>query len=102
MEAMTGSTAGRARALLTGGTRPETFVIRPGFGRDTIADFGATAANQDLLQVSTSVFANMQAFMGASRQAGSDGIVSATPNDVLTLRNVALALLDMTDLRFAA
>jgi Ca2+-binding RTX toxin-like protein len=87
---------------LTGGAGLDTFVIQPGFGRDTITDFGATPANQDLLQVSTGVFADLQAFMAASRQVGSDVIVTATPNDVLTLQNVTLASLDATDLRFAA
>ena len=77
---------------LTGGVGLDTFVIKPGFGRDTITDFGATGANQDLLQVSTSVFATMQAFMAASRQVGTDVMITATPNDVLTLQNVALAV----------
>jgi Ca2+-binding RTX toxin-like protein len=89
-------------ALTIGGDGLDTFVIKQGFGRDTIADFGATAANQDLLQVSTSVFANMQAFMAGASQVGSDVIVTATPNDVLTLKNVTLASLDATDLRFVA
>ncbi len=86
---------------LTGGAGLDNFVIKPGFGRDTITDFGATSANQDLLQVSTSVFADMQAFMASARQAGADVIVTATSNDVLTLKNVTLASLDATDLRFA-
>jgi hypothetical protein len=86
--------------LLIGGVGLDTFVIKQGFGRDTITDFGATAANQDLLQVSTSVFTAMQTFMAASRQVGADVIVTATPNDVLTLKNVTLASLDATDLRF--
>jgi trimeric autotransporter adhesin len=93
---------GDGQDLLTGGAGRDTFVIQPGFGRDTITDFGATAASQDLLQVSTGVFADLQAFMAASRQVGSDVIVTATPNDVLTLKNITLASLDATDLRFAA
>ncbi len=44
----------------------------------------------------------MQTFMAGARQAGADVIVTATPNDVLTLKNVTLASLDATDLRFIA
>jgi Ca2+-binding RTX toxin-like protein len=87
---------------LTGGVGLDTFVIQPGYGRDTITDFGATASNQDRLQVSTAVFADIHAFMAAARQAGSDVSVTATPIDVLTLKNITLASLDATDLRFSA
>jgi Ca2+-binding RTX toxin-like protein len=95
-------TGGAGADLLTGGAGLDSFVIQQGFGRDTITDFGATASNQDRLQISTGVFADLQAFLAASSQVGSDVIVTATPNDVLTLQNVALASLDTTDLRFAA
>jgi Ca2+-binding RTX toxin-like protein len=88
--------------LLTGGAGLDNFVIKQGFGRDTITDFGATPANQDLLQVSNKVFANMQAFMAGARQSGTDVIITATPTDVLTLKNVTLASLDAADLRFTA
>jgi Ca2+-binding RTX toxin-like protein len=85
---------------LAGGVGLDTFVIKPSFGRDTITDFGATAADQDVLQISTSVFADVQAFLAGASQVGTDVIVTATPNDVLSLKNVTLASLDATDLRF--
>jgi Ca2+-binding RTX toxin-like protein len=91
---------GAGNDWLTGGAGLDNFVIKPGFGRDVITNFGATPANQDLLQVSNKVFANMQAFMAAARQSGSDVIITATPTDVLTLKNVTLASLDAADLRF--
>ncbi len=40
--------------------------------------------------------------MAASRQVGTDVMITATPNDVLILQNVTLASLDATDLRFVA
>ncbi len=40
--------------------------------------------------------------MADARQAGADVIATATPNNVLTLKNVTRASLDATDLRFIA
>jgi Ca2+-binding RTX toxin-like protein len=85
---------------LTGGSGLDHFVIGREFGRDVITDFGTSAANRDILEVSRGVFADLQAFMAGARQVGSDVIVAATPNDVLTLKNVTLSSLDAADLRF--
>jgi hypothetical protein len=35
-------------------------------------------------------------------EVGSDLVITATPNDVLTLKNVALASIDAADLRFVS
>jgi Ca2+-binding RTX toxin-like protein len=91
---------GAGNDQLTGGLNLDSFVIRQGFGRDTISDFGATAANQDILRFSTAVFANSTAVLTASRQSGTDVTITATTNDVLTLRNVTLASLDSADFQF--
>ena len=50
---------------LTGGAGSDTFVFAPDFGKDTIADFTAGAASEDIIQFDDDVFADFAAVVAA-------------------------------------
>jgi hypothetical protein len=65
-----------------------------------ISPFGDAGANQDIIDFSTSVFANFAAVQAASHQVGTDvQIVFDATNSVL-VKNVLLANLGADDFHF--
>lgn len=85
---------------LTGGANADTFVFLASFGTDIILDFKDTAADNDLIQFSTSVFSSMSSVLAASTQVGNDVVISASPTDTLTVRSWSLAYMGADDFLF--
>ncbi len=76
---------------LIGGAGNDTFVFNPGFGNDVITDFGDVANNDDILEFSTSVFADFAAVQLATAQVGADIVITVTASDLLTIKNKTIA-----------
>ena len=94
---------GNGNDTLTGGNGTDTFVFGgTGFGNDTVTDFepGTGTSSADLIQVSTSAFADWVAVSAAATQVGSDVIIAYDANNSITLENVSLANLDAGDFAF--
>jgi Ca2+-binding RTX toxin-like protein len=83
-----------------GGAGNDTIVFNPGFGHDVIADFGDVTNNDDVLQFSTSVFADFAAVQLATAQVGADIVITVTDSDSLTIKNKTIATLDANDFHF--
>jgi Ca2+-binding RTX toxin-like protein len=81
---------------MTGAAGADTFVFAPNHGHDAIADF---MPDVDLIQFSSSMFANQQAILNATQDnlSGFAVITTSAGHDV-TL-NVAKAQLDAADFR---
>lgn len=93
------SSAGNDLFVSNGGA--DTFVFAKDFGHDTIKDFTAYGRNHDVVQFSKSVFDNFADVLSHASQVGRDVVISAGPNDSLTLKNVKLWSLDKSDFHFA-
>jgi Ca2+-binding RTX toxin-like protein len=87
---------------LTGGAGSDTFVFTPDFGKDTIADFTAGAASEDIIQFDDDVFADFAAIVAAAAQVGSDTVIAYDANNVVTLKNVSLSSLHQDDFQMMA
>ncbi|MGV1908198.1 calcium-binding protein [Agrobacterium cavarae] len=87
---------------LAGGAGNDSFVFKPNFGRDTIADFQAGAGSVDVLEFGTSLFADFEAVLAAAAQIGDDTVITFDASNIVTLKNVALSTLHDDDLRFVA
>ena len=79
---------------LTGGAGNDTFVFHFNFGHDTITDF---ATGQDTLEIDDGLFSSASAALAASRQSGSDVIITVNSSTNITLKNVSLSNLHTTD-----
>ncbi|HEX8665517.1 MAG TPA: calcium-binding protein [Beijerinckiaceae bacterium] len=95
-------TGGAGNDSLTGGAGSDTFTFAAGFGKDTVTDFTAGAATDDVIEFKQAVFANLQAVLASATQVGADVLITADPNNTLTLKSVALASLHADDFRFVA
>jgi VCBS repeat-containing protein len=82
---------GAGNDTLTGGAGIDTFLYHTGFGIDTINSFTATGTSHDLLQIDKNIFADWAHLLGATKQQGSDLLITLDPTDTITLKNVALA-----------
>jgi len=91
---------GQGNDTLVGGLHSDTFVFDSGFGSDIITDFKAGAGTDDVIEFSSIVFADFEAVLAASSQAGSNVLISAGSSDVITLQNVTLSSLHVDDFRF--
>jgi Ca2+-binding RTX toxin-like protein len=91
---------GMGNDSLTGGLSSDIFVFAPSFGTDTITDFKAGAATDDVIEFSTSIFADYAAVRAACVQSGSNVVLTASPGNSITLKSVTLASLHMDDFRF--
>ncbi|KOF18491.1 hypothetical protein AC244_14110 [Ensifer adhaerens] len=87
---------------LTGASGNDTFVFKPGFGKDTITDFTAGAASDDVIEFGNTVFANFEAVLAAASQVGVDTLITHDANNTITLKNIAMANLHADDFRFVA
>jgi Ca2+-binding RTX toxin-like protein len=88
---------GAGNDALTGGTGNDTFIFRAGFGQDTVWDFTAGAASEDVIKVQDGIFADFAAVQAASQQVGSDVVITADAANTITLKNVILANLHQDD-----
>lgn len=87
--------------ILSGNGGTDNFVFHTGFGRDTITDFTAGTAADDLIQYGDNLFANFADVMAHAAQAGADVLITHDAANVLTLSNAALANLHANDFLFA-
>ncbi|PBC18633.1 hypothetical protein CK226_33720, partial [Mesorhizobium sp. WSM4311] len=88
--------------LLSGGADNDTFIFKAGFGLDTITDFTAGAASDDIIQFGNDVFADFASVLAAASQVGADTVITHDAGNTLTLKNVALANLHQDDFQFIA
>lgn len=93
---------GAGNDQLQGDGGSDTFVFRPNFGHDTITDFIAGASTDDVIDVSTDIFADFAAVMAAATQVGTDALITLDANSSILLKNVAFANLHQDDFRFTA
>jgi Ca2+-binding RTX toxin-like protein len=90
---------GAGSDTLTGNSGNDAFIFRPSFGADTITSFD-DGTDQDVIEFSSSIFANFAAVQAGSAQVGADVVITASPTDTITLKNYNLANLGADDFRF--
>ena len=98
---------GAGSDALIGGAGNDTLVFRPGFGNDTVNQFGDSNGNQDVVDLSMSGYATFVALQaaGALTQVNADVVITLNPldpttSDKITLKTVNLSTLDATDFKF--
>jgi len=79
-----------ATGPLIGGGASDIFMFRPGFGLDTITDFSAGAASQDVMEFTNDVFADFASVLTSASQVGSDTLIMVDASNTVTLKNVAM------------
>jgi Ca2+-binding RTX toxin-like protein len=94
-------TGGAGNDTLTGGSGTDTFVFKSGFGLDTVTDFTAGAASDDVIRIEDGLFADFAAVQSASAQVGSDVVITVDASNTITLQNVTLANLHQDDFQLA-
>jgi Ca2+-binding RTX toxin-like protein len=91
---------------MTGGSGNDTFVFRPNgaegasFGHDTITDFVAGAATEDVIEFSQTFFADFAAVQAASAHDGADVVITYDAANSVRLQNVLVADLHGDDFLF--
>jgi RTX calcium-binding nonapeptide repeat (4 copies)/Cadherin-like domain len=98
---------GAGSDALIGGAGNDTLVFRPGFGNDTVIQFGDSNGDQDIVDLSMSGYATFAALQeaGALTQVDADVVITLNPldpntSDKITLKTVNLSTLDATDFKF--
>ena len=93
---------GGAGDTLTGGAGNDVFAFHAGFGKETVTDFAAPSGSVagDVLQFDQSVFADWAHLLGATKQQGTDLLITLDASDVITLKNVSLASFTQASARF--
>jgi len=90
---------GEGNDFLVGGLGVDTFVFASGDGIDTIADFNAKGVAHEIIDLSA--VDGVASFDDLSlEQAGKNVILDLGDGDTITLRNVALTNLDVSDFLF--
>ncbi|MEM7749810.1 MAG: hypothetical protein AAF346_16280, partial [Pseudomonadota bacterium] len=87
---------------LTGGLGNDAFVFRPGDGADTITDFNATANEADIIEFSTTAFADYAALQAAMTEVNGDVVITLDADNSVTIKNSGILDLDQDDFRFVA
>ena len=91
---------GSGNDTLNGGAGNDSFVFAPGFGNDLLQSFGDVNNNQDVIEVSTAMFANFATLQAAMVQSGANVLISDAIGDVLTVQGTTIAALGSDDFRF--
>ena len=91
---------GAGNDILTGSTGIDTFVYQAGFGLDTINAFTATGTTHDVLRIDKTLFADWAHLLGATKQVGTDLVITYDATNTVTLKNVALANFTSSDATF--
>jgi Ca2+-binding RTX toxin-like protein len=86
--------------ILRGGGGSDTFIFGAGFGHDTIADFAGGPGLGDVIQFE-GLFADFAAVLASTQQIGAHSVITVTPDDTITLTNVAMSNLAANDFLFA-
>ena len=80
--------------ILNAGAGADTFVFPPDFGLNTINGF---AAGTDVIQFDHTIFADVADVQSHMQQIGSDVVIAYDPQNVVTLHDVLLANLHVSD-----
>ena len=80
--------------ILSGGAGADTFVFRPGSGSNTINGF---AVGTDTIQFDHTIFADVADLQSHMQQIGSNVVIAHDPHNVVTLHDVLLANLHLSD-----
>ena len=80
--------------ILNAGAGADTFVFPPDFGLNTINGF---AAGTDVIQFDHTIFADVADVQSHMQQIGSDVVIEYDPQNVVTLHDVLLANLHVSD-----
>ena len=90
-----------ADEILTGSSGSDAFIFYAGSGHDTITNFNSKSdKNHDTLWLDIAVFSNWNDLLSKTNQVGSDLVITASPNDVLTLTNVSIKNFTSDDVVF--
>lgn len=93
---------GSGNDRLHGGEDGDRFVFEQHFGRDTILDFQADGADNDVLHLSLgAAFDTFEEVFAASKQVGSNTVITLGNDGAITLANLSLDTLTPADLTFA-
>ena len=90
-----------ASATVTLGTGASTVDIHAKPGKDILSGFVAGGTAHDTLQIDSSVFADWAHLLGATKQQGSDLLITIDSADSVLLKNVALSAFTASDVKFA-
>lgn len=82
---------------LSGGKSMDTFMFAPGFGKETVNNFNV---NQDVIDLPQSLFADFTAVQAHMYTSGSNTIIMADANDVITLNHVSITSLHASNFHF--
>jgi Ca2+-binding RTX toxin-like protein len=85
-------TVGTGNNMVSGGSGNDTFVFKPGFGNDVIADF----SHGDHVEFD-GVFADFTAIQAAMHQSGADTVISLGVDHSVTLDHVNVTSLHASD-----
>lgn len=86
--------------ILSGGSGADVFMFAAGFGKDTVTDFATSGASADVLQFSSSLFADFTEVMSHTTQVGNNVVVTLDADNTVTLANLQMASLAADDFRF--
>jgi Ca2+-binding RTX toxin-like protein len=73
---------------LTGGNDPDTFLFRPGFGANTIADFDV---HDDAVQIAKPVFQNLADLFAHASNSAAGAVINDGVGNTVTFTGVTLA-----------
>jgi Ca2+-binding RTX toxin-like protein len=73
---------------LIGGQGSDTFVFAPGFGKDVISDFAAEGSAHDVIEFSTTVFADWGALDAAISDSALGAVIAVDVDNTITLTGV--------------
>jgi len=77
-------------------------ILALSIGLDTVQDFTDTANENDILEFSTSIFADFAAVQAAMSQVGADVLITVDASNTVTLKSVTLSNLGADDFRLVA
>ena len=87
--------------LFVGGVGQDTFVITPGGGSDTIADFKAGTGAGDVVQLVDTSFSSFAGVQAAMSQHGTDVSLDLGKGEILTFKDVNVGDFAADDFTFA-
>ncbi len=94
--------AGLGNDTITTGGGNDTISFRPGFGKDSVADFQVGSGSLDVIELANSLFTDFEDVLASAAQVGSDTLITYDAENTITLKNVAMTSLHQDDFRFVA
>jgi Ca2+-binding RTX toxin-like protein len=87
--------------ILIGGSGNDAFVFASGFGVDVVHDFAAGAGIADVLRLSLgTAFDTYTEIMAVTAQNGADSVITISPGNTITLKNITKTALVADDFVF--